>query len=414
MREFLIMVDIIQNYNQSPSTVPVLIVVGEISGDIFASELMEEINKKQPCRFIGMGGKLMRESGLESICPDNTLRSTVGGFLEALPTIFSHLINLYKIVPTIRQHNIKHVILVDFELFSILAAKKIRKAFGKDIKIYFYIAPRVSMWGKKTAPVVASLADKIFCYMESDLDIYKQYTENAFYFGNPLKNRIINFKPDPLFGEKHNLSEHKQYMALMPGSRTQEINRMLDIFLSAARRLHIERNIEFLMSIAHPHLTDKIRSRIKKFNLEDAIHIIKVPNAHMEIMHYSSLGIVSAGTVTLEAVMMKMYPIICYKISEYSFQHIKKSENLSDDTLVGLPNVFLKEHIFPEILQSELTPERLYQESMYILDMKKELFHHLMENTYNQLNIALGNPDAVVDTADSIVDSIKMESENNG
>lgn len=390
--------------NNCYTNTPIFIIAGEVSGDIFASELMVELQKQISCSFFGFGGLHMKKHGLISLSDDNSLLSAIG-FLEAGRFLLKHFSILQKIIPQIKKHNIKHIILVDHEVFNILAAKRIRKAFGNSVKIYFYIPPRVSMWGIKQAPVVAKLCDALFCYMLPDLKIYQRYNPHTFFYGNPLAKKLKSFIHNPDFFYKHNLDHHKEYISLMPGSRKQEIEILLPIFLKTAVQLHYENGIEFIMSIAHNGLQQKIREEIHKSGITHAIHIIN--DSSLEIMSHTKIGLVSAGTITLEAVMMNMYPIITYKVSDFTFHTIKKSENLSDHTLVGLPNVFLKERIFPEILQFEVTPKRLYEEVQYIRNMSPALFEYVMFDAKDRLSDTLGSVDSVYKTAEYIANEIK-------
>jgi len=391
-------------HNHYNKHTPIFIIAGEVSGDIFAAELMSQIQEQIPCTFWGFGGQHMRKQGLNTISEDNSLFSSIG-ILEAIRFLFKHWYILRKIIPLIKKNNIKHIILVDHEVFNILAAKRIRKTFGSSVKIYFYIPPRVSMWGVKYAPKIAELCDALFCYMLPDLKIYQKYNPHTYFYGNPLSRKLKTFVKNPYFFSKHNLDANKEYISLMPGSRKQEIESLLPIFLQTASRLYYEFNIEFLMSIAHSGLQKKILNEINKVGLSHAVHIID--DSSIEVMSHTNIGLVSAGTITLEAVMMNMYPIITYKVSNFTFQSIKKSENLDDNTLVGLPNVFLKERIFPEILQFEVTPERLYKEIQYVRNISPSLFEYIMFDSKDRLGNTLGSIDSIKKITDYIIESIK-------
>lgn len=261
------------------------------------------------------------------------------------------------------------------------------------------------MWGKKSAPLIAKLCDSIFCYMQPDLPIYQQFNSHSYYFGNPLSKRLKTFLPKKTFYEEHNLCRQTEYMAILPGSRKQEIKELLPIFLKTALRLHLERNIQFLLPIAHEDLTKDIQKAIKNAHVEHCVHIIE--DSALNVMHHCNLGLVSAGTATVESVMMKMYPIIAYKVSNLTFKAIKNAEGLGDETLVGLPNVFLQQRIFPEILQFEVTSERLYQESIFFLNMSLELRKYIISDAYTRLYDVLGPIDNVDQVADYVIDDLR-------
>lgn len=377
------------------------IIAGEVSGDMFAASLMKSMNRFQPCRFFGFGGVHMRKLGLEPLFDDNTLMSVVGLF-EAWRFVLRQLKMLRSIVPFIKKNNISHVILVDHEMFSLLAAKRIRRAFGSSVKIYFFIAPRVSMWGRKVAPMAASLCDVLFCYMQNDVAIYRQYGGNALYFGNPLSQALKTFVNNPDFFIKHNLNPNKEYIAIMPGSRRQEIKTLLPVFLFAANRFHKETGAEYLMAVAHKGLRPYIEKEISSLQMEDIVHILD--DSSLELMSHCRFGLLSAGTVTLEAVMMGVFPIIAYKVTSMTFKIIKKSENLDDDTLVGLPNVFLGQRFFPELLQWEVTSERIYQELEAVYKMSPALYEYTMKIAKDRLSHALGDINSIEKVAEYIID----------
>lgn len=376
------------------------IIAGEVSGDMFAARLMDAIQKRRPARFFGFGGVHMRKAGLEALFGDNTLYSAVG-FIEAWRFILKQFKMLRSIVPFIRENNISHIILVDHEFFSLLAADRIRKAFGPQVKIYFFIAPRVSMWGKQTAPWAASLCDALFCYMENDVPIYQQFGGKAFYFGNPLSEPLKTYTPDPDFFHKHGLDPKINYAALMPGSRRQEIKTLLPVFLKAAKRFNADTGTEFLMTVAHQGLFEAIKKELAAQKMEYIVHIL--PCRSLEIMSHCKFGLVSAGTVTLEAAMMGMYPIIAYKVSSFTFKTIKRSEDLADDTLIGLPNVFLKARLFPELVQWEVTQDRVFQELEAVFKMEPAVYDYTMTGAKSRLSDALGGIYCFDETAEYIV-----------
>ncbi|MGL4388913.1 MAG: hypothetical protein ACRCTJ_05940 [Brevinema sp.] len=384
----------------SQSSEPIFIIAGEVSGDIFASELMSDINNIIPTQFIGLGGVHMCNQHLESLAEDNSLFSSIG-ILEATQFIFKHISMLSKIIPAIKKHRVKKVILVDHEVFCILAAKKIRKHFKDQVKIYFFIPPRVSMWGRKNTPLVAGLCDALFCYMKPDQSIYLEHNQNSFYFGNPLAKKLKTFVPNPLFFTKHNLNSKIEYIALMPGSRKQEIEKLLPAFLKAAEKIHSEYQSEFLLTIAHDDLKQSILEIINKTSIAHTIHLIK--DSSLEIMHHCDIGLVSAGTITIEAVMMKMYPIIAYKLSDFTFNALRKSENLHNDTLIGLPNVLLQERIFPELLQNEVNGDRIFEEFKTIKDFNAESFEYLINSVHTRLSDILGPIDSIKKVAQYIM-----------
>ncbi len=382
----------------------IFIIAGEVSGDGFAAELMSSIKQTTDVSFYGYGGVKMREQGLITTTEDNSMFSAID--------YFSFVRNLHKqlkisndIIKDIKKTNCKHIVLVDRETHNIIVAKKIRKAFGNTVKIYFYIAPRVSMWKKRNALIVANLCDAIFCYAPSDLPMYQEYTKNSFYFGSPLAKKLKTFVEDDGFFDRHNLDKNLQYMALLPGSRTHEIHKLLPIFLQTASRLNQEKNIHFLINYAHQGLKDSIYKIIVQEKMLHCVHLVN--DSSLNIMKHCTLGLVSVGTTTLESVMMGMYPIITYKLSDITYYIGKKLEGLGDDTLVGLPNIFLQQRFFPEILQFEVTSERLYQESIYFLDMNPEMRKHIMTNATTRLSDFLGSINSVDQVANYIINDMK-------
>jgi len=343
----------------------IFVSAGEISGDIHASDLMRELRKQKPdLKFVGLGGKNMISAGLIPIAEDVSTYSTVG-LVDSLRFYFKKLFLFRKAVKYIKENraNLKAILLVDNQGFNVPLAKASKKL---GLYVIYYFPPHVSVWGEWNASVLDKNVDLILVPLYSDYLTFKKYTKKAIFTGHPLLDKVCPQKDSMEWKRKEGLNRKKYLVMLMPGSRYQEIENLLDPMLEASRILSQQYDCEIVLAISHSKFKKIIDDTIKKKNLKKEVHIIS-GNIY-QAMNASDVIILSSGTASLEAVLLKKPPVICYKISPTSF-FIGKF--LVKNKLIGLPNIILNKKIFPELLQKEFNPERIVREALYFLKLPR-------------------------------------------
>ncbi len=374
----------------------IFISTGEISGDLHGAELMKALSRIGEYSFYGLGGARMKALGLLGLEEDVSTLNTVG-HVESLRFISRKLRHLKTALAIITGRSIKTLILVDNQGFNMILGKKAREM---GLKVFYYIPPRVSVWGRWNAPKVAQVAHYILPFLASDVDIYQGLGAEVFYPGNPVMDKIAEFAAQADFLKKNKIPEGKTLVSLFPGSRYQEIRTLLPVFFNTAGILIKDHKMHILVSLAHEDFRHPIENIIRKKKLSENVTLIK--DAPYDIMYHSAVNIMASGTATLESALLERWPLICYKISPISYAIAKK---LVTKQMIGLPNILLDEKYYPELLQKELNPHRLVQEVRKQIEAgPEERQRH--SHTYQRLKKICGNAGVAGRAAQYIQDKV--------
>jgi lipid-A-disaccharide synthase len=206
------------------------LIAGERSGDLHAANLITALKREDPqATFRAWGGDAMQGAGADLVRHYRELAFM--GFWE----VFKNLRTLSRFINQCQADLLAHrpdvVILVDYAGFNMRIAKF---AKARGIRVFYYISPKVWAWNQKRAYKIKALVDRMFVIFPFEQDFYRQYDYTVDYVGNPLLDAIAAFSPDPDFRQAHHLDE-RPIIALLPGSRKQEVEKMLDVMLSVKR-----------------------------------------------------------------------------------------------------------------------------------------------------------------------------------
>lgn len=348
--------------------VDVFFSAGEVSGDISASEVIEEL-VKLGVKCAGVGGPRMEKAGMLNITKTDESISSAVGFVESIRYVAPKLILLRRVANFLRKSRPKLVVLVDNQGFNLPLAK-VCKAMG--LRVIYYFPPMVSVWGEKTKYTVAKYCDRIICTFREDYEIYKGVSENTVFVGNPVVDRV-----------QKNYSSRAKYLAyfsedtrkilLLPGSRLQEIKSLFPPMLGAVRKMLSDNklktrreDLEFYTIVSHPAFTDRIRRFIENYQLEDIVKVFESKGDYA-LIDVCDLAISASGTTTLELAILGKPVIVVYKVSRVTFEIGKR---LTKTRFISLPNILLKEEIYPELLQEKVTPEMISNLAWMYLDGK--------------------------------------------
>ncbi len=371
----------------------IFVSAGEVSGDIHAADLMQKLKKYNPAiRFVGLGGKNMISAGLNSIAEDVSTLSTMG--LTAPLRFYFKKYNLYKTaLKYLKTNKITALIMVDNQGFNIPLAKAAKKL---NIFTIYYFPPHVSIWGKWNAPILAKNTDLIIAPFHHDYLVYKQYTGKVFFFGHPLLDKITGTKKPQSIYKKYGLDPKKKIVSIMPGSRYQELETLLQPMLDASRILIENHHIQIILPVSHKDFEPYIIKKLKENKLIKKIKIIK--NDSYSAMRIADVNILASGTASLESVLLKKPPVICYKISASSF-FIGKL--LVKNKMIGLPNIILNKKIFPELLQKGCSAENMVKEALSFIYPDKAKKSKL-STYYNEIKKKLGERPVISKAAELI------------
>ena len=336
----------------------IMICAGEASGDLHAGALTAELLKlDNDVHVFGMGGDNLRAAGGEVLF--DIKDHSVMGFVEVvrkLPSLFKLRDELSKLMDERRPDCL---VVIDYPDFNMRIAKIAKK---KGIPVVCFIAPSAWAWRKGRAKKVAKIVDKIASIFPFEYDVYKEAGADVEFVGHPLVDIV---KPTMTKAEAEQFFDKKpdrKIVLLMPGSRLQEINRLLPPMLEAAQIIHTQRpDVDFYLPRASTISEELLQSYLAKIDV--LVHVIDKGN--YDIMSISDVAIATSGTVTLEAAMLDLPNVIIYKGAPVAVFIARRLVKLSH---IGLPNIVADRGILPELIQEDVTAENIAKEVFALLD----------------------------------------------
>lgn len=331
----------------------ILLIAGETSGDIHAAMLLREMKKLDPgLEFFGIGGDECAGEGMEII--EHIDRMAMMGFVEVIKHIPRIKKLMKRLIREVEARKIDLVILVDYPGFNLRLAEAVKR-LPHPPKIFYYISPQVWAWGAERIPKIAGLIDRMAGIIPFETDTYSGTNLDFHFVGHPLMDEIVAYESRDLFFSRHGLDIDKPLIALLPGSRNQEVSRILPCLLEASTQ--IRRKIDVQVAIGSSANVDSALYQ----NLKN-VQIIK--NDTRNLQKNADLVITKSGTSTLETAISGTPMIVVYKVHPISFQigkRVVKLENIALANLVG------GEKIAPEFIQDEASPENISAEAVKIL-----------------------------------------------
>ncbi len=359
----------------------VYIIAGEASGDLHGSNLIKALLKKQPdWQIRGMGGDKMRSAGvtLKQHYKDYDFM----GFVEVvahLPKILKNISNIKKDIDAFQPDAI---ILIDYPSFNLRMAKHCHE---RGIKVIYYISPQVWAWKQSRIKKIRKYVDQLLCILPFEETFFADKNVPALYVGHPLLDAVSEFKKTH---SGNQIQTTKPLITLLPGSRRMEIENMLPIMLEVSQKYAAQ--FDFIIGAA-PSIDDSLYEKY----LAHAKHVKILRNQTYELLQSSFAAIVTSGTATLETGLFAIPQVVCYKGNEISYQIAKR---LVDIKYISLVNLILDKPCVTELIQHDLTVEKLTIELEKIIGPERE---KMMEN-YKNLHQILGNSGASEKAAETI------------
>ncbi|MDF7801028.1 lipid-A-disaccharide synthase [Pontiellaceae bacterium B1224] len=370
----------------------ILVVAGEISGDLHAAGVVREFKKKSPeTDFWGIGGDHLAAEGVELL--QHTDRMGVMGIIEVLKQYSFFKAVLKQICEEVDRRKPDAALLVDYPGFNLRLAAELKK---RGVKVYYYISPKVWAWNKKRIPKMAKIIDRLMVIFPFEVDLFKGSGLQVDFVGNPLVEQIDAF----LETDWEELPwQSDRLVALLPGSRKQEIERILPTILSAARLLE-GRFPDASFIIASPN--DRIKKLVEEkiFQcLEKPARLDVVCGGAREVMRQAQAAIVTSGTATLETALIGTPHILVYKTSAFTYWFARTVVKIKH---IGLVNIIARRTVCPELIQNDASPERMAAEvgKLMVSSPEKET----MLKGYAELRKLLGSRAAAQHVARILMD----------
>ncbi len=357
-----------------------MLVAGEPSGDLHGATLSRALRRQAPgWRLVGMGGPRMAEAGVRLLAdPTGHAVVGIGEVISRLPRLFGAFRLLSK---ALRAHTPRALILIDFPEFNLILA---RVASRHQIPIVYFIPPQVWAWRRGRARLLARLAAQVLAVFPFEPPIYEAEGARVEFVGHPLLDTL----PEGLSreGARTGLGVPADaiVIGLLPGSRREEVTRLLPPMVEAARRIR-ERisHVRFLTAPA-PTVDPALVARLLG---EAPGDLVQVPGRTHEVMAASDLLLVASGTATLEAALIGTPMVVCYRVSRLSGL---MGRFLLRMPWVSLVNIVAARAVVPELLQQNATASRLAEETVSLLNNPERLGAQRL--AFRALKGTLGTP----------------------
>ena len=365
------------------------LIAGEASGDLHAANLMKALkNVDTEASFRFWGGDLMEEHGGAPVKHYRDLAFM--GFAEVIMNLRTILGNISFCKKDIANYQPDVIIFIDYPGFNLRIAKWARK---EGYKTHFYISPQIWAWKENRIKEIRRDVDEMYVILPFEKDFYeKKHSYNVHFVGHPLIDAITNRPPVDIkkFKADQNLDE-RPIIALLPGSRKQEILKMLEIMLSLTDEF---KDHQFVIAGAPSQEAEFYQPFIQKKN----VHLVM--NQTYNVLSISTAALVTSGTATLETALFKVPEVVCYKGNFISYQIAKRVVNLD---YISLVNLIMEREVVKELIQSDFNKKNLKKELQKILseEHRKKMF-----SDYYELEKKLGGFGASEKTARLIYEKI--------
>jgi len=368
------------------------IVAGEASGDLHASNLMKGIKKNDPdAQFLYFGGDLMAEQGGTLIKHYRDMAFM--GFLEVLLNLRTIKANMELCKQSIVEYKPDIVILVDYPGFNLRIAKFAKQS---GFKVFYYIAPKVWAWKESRVEKLKRFVDKLFVIFPFEIEYFRGKGIDPVYEGNPSIDAIVSKLPDPIplkdFCEKNDLPL-KPIIALVAGSRKQEIRYNLPLMLKVTEKFP---EYQFVIAGA-PSLEYSI---YEPYIQGTGVKVVF--GQTYDLLSCSTLAFVTSGTATLEAALLNVPQVVCYRGNFFSMLIAWMVIKVK---YISLVNLNMGVEVVRELKQYDLTPETLNSEAKKLLPGKPERDRQLEQ--YAQLRAKLGERGASERVGKKMVELLK-------
>jgi lipid-A-disaccharide synthase len=371
----------------------ILIVAGEASADLHASRVLEELSRLRPVRAFGVGGPRLRAAGLEALYPAEDI--SVMGIDEVLPKIPRILGILRGLERAARERRPKVALLVDLPDFNLRLAARLKRL---GVKVVYYVSPMIWAWRKGRAKRIGQVVDRMLCILPFEERFYDGTGVAARYVGHPLAERPAPASPDA-YRRDLGLELGRTTVALLPGSRKSELDRLFPGMLDAAeqvRRHHPD--AQFVVPVAPTLSRDQLRPYL---TAHATLDVKLVEGRADEVVGASDAALVKSGTSTLETALMLRPMVVVYRLSWLSYLVGRLLVKVAH---IALVNLLAGRRVVPELLQREASPGRMAAEIERLLDDRAARDEQL--RGLAEVRASLGGPGAARRVAEEVLQAL--------
>ncbi len=373
------------------------IVVGEVSGDTLGVKLMRSFREQGiDAEFEGIGGPQMIAEGFNSYYPMETL--SVMGIIEVLKDLKKLFAVRDGLINQWTQHPVDIFIGIDAPDFNLRLSKSIKEK-NLPIKTVQYVSPSVWAWRQGRVHGIKQSIDLVLCLFPFEKVFYEQYEVPAAFVGHPLAKQLPLENPIQIAKQQLGIDENQKHIALLPGSRKGEVERLLPMLLGAANILHTKHpDIQFLIPAINDARKQQIEQGVEQLapQLKAKIHILENTDSESKIgrmvMNASDVIALASGTATLEAMLMHRPMVTFYKLHWLTYLIAKFLVKIP---YYSLPNIIAGKKVIEELIQADATPESLAAEIEKLMNVETAQIQVMQHLTMHKQLISGNTEDPV-------------------
>ncbi len=343
-----------------------MIVAGEASGDKHAAKLVSALREIAPeTAFFGATGPALRALDVETTVNSDEL--SIVGLPEIAAALPMFIRTFRKLLRSADERKPDAVVLVDFPDFNLKLAKSLKK---RGFRVVYYISPQLWAWRSYRSKTIRKYVDLLISILPFEKEWYaKRGIHHVEYVGNPLAREVHPETSREEFRAKHSIDLDHPFIALLPGSRSKEVRKILPLMMETAAEMLIKnRELQFGIALASERFRDEVESAIKE---NKAVPAGSLPSFSIisgetyDLLNAADAAAVTSGTATLETGIIGTPMAIVYKTSALNYKLLRP---LIDVEHFGLINLIAEERVAKELIQDEFTPKLLAEELFHLLD----------------------------------------------
>ena len=369
-----------------------LIVAGEASGDLHGGRLLAELVKRRPeTRAFGLGGDELTRAGLDPVAHSSEI--AVVGIAEALKILRRAHQIFHQLLAEVDRRQARWAVLIDSPDFNLRLAKKLK---DRGVRVIYYISPQVWAWRRRRVHTIRKLVDKMLVVFPFEVDFYRQYDVDVTFVGHPLIDEVPRL---PQAWDRDEPAEPFE-IALLPGSRNSEIERILPPLLASARRLADELPVRLCL-IRAPTIQP---ARLEGPLATAGVDIEVVSEDRFGAVASSHLALCAAGTATVEVGLIGTPMIVVYKIHWWTYFLARM---LAHTPYASMVNLLLEREAVPELIQHDAEPEIICRRAIELLTRSDRI--QTMREDLARLRECLGEPGASRRAAQAVERCLRSE-----
>ena len=332
-----------------------LISCGEASGDLYAGALARELQTLDPSISIsGLGGPQLQAAGGQLI--DDYRDLAVTGFTEVLPKLSRYVAAMRRLVDAAERERPDALVVIDFPDFNFRLAQRIKR---RGVPVVYYISPQVWAWRRGRVNTIRRFADRVLVIFPFEEPIYREAGVPVEFVGHPLVDLATPSAPREPFLRGRGLAPAAPTVAILPGSRANEVARILPDLLNAGHQIRAAVADAQLLIARAPHLDDHLFREI-----EPQSHVRVVEGQTDAVLAAADVALTASGTATVQATLHDTPMVVVYRLSPITYRLAKRLVRVG---AIGMVNLIAGEVIVPELIQDAFTPACVAREAIAML-----------------------------------------------